>query len=369
MKRKNDISNTTVILSVIVPAYNSETTIRRCLESIQQTDCIPIEIIVVDDGSTDHTGEICDKIASIDSRINIIHKDNGGVSSARNVGIMHAQGAFLAFVDSDDTVSADMFYHLIKLMEINDADCAMCNTENIYLSHRENKPHAFGSKILVGNQCIHDQVIIPLLEAGHPRALWLASSCNKIYRTELIKKYCLQFRNLPRAEDWLFNIEYLNVANIMAFSEEYLYQYYRSTDFSLSKIWKLEYFDYAIWIQKYLRSIFPERYSSISIDRSVIDIQINELQMYATCCGIKGFFKYTKGLFYHKALRSAYNHSPDLPNRYVVSKWCMKKNRRFMFYIWCIWLAKESLVKYYLRPFYRKTQKLMYHITQIINHA
>ena len=105
------------LISVIVPVYNVEKYLERCLESIINQTYKNLEIILVDDGSTDSSCEICDKYRDLDSRIKVIHKPNGGVSSARNVGIEMARGAYIGFVDSDDWIALNMYeilYSMIK---------------------------------------------------------------------------------------------------------------------------------------------------------------------------------------------------------------------------------------------------------------
>ena len=97
------------LLSVIVPVYNTERYLTTCLESILDQIYSNIEVIVVDDGSTDESGKICDEIAKRDSRVTVIHKDNAGLSSARNIGIQVASGKYIAFVDSDDFLDRNCY--------------------------------------------------------------------------------------------------------------------------------------------------------------------------------------------------------------------------------------------------------------------
>ena len=93
------------LISVIIPVYNVELYLESCIQSICKQSYKNLEIILSDDGSTDHSGKICDKYASLDPRIKVIHKENGGLSDARNAGIEVASGQYFMFVDSDDTIS------------------------------------------------------------------------------------------------------------------------------------------------------------------------------------------------------------------------------------------------------------------------
>lgn len=112
------------MLSVIVPVYKVEPFLKRCVDSIIHQTYKNLEIILVDDGSPDNCGAICDEYANKDDRIKVIHKENGGQSSARNVGIAIAKGDYIAFVDSDDWIDSDMYETLIGLAEKYDADIA-----------------------------------------------------------------------------------------------------------------------------------------------------------------------------------------------------------------------------------------------------
>lgn len=101
-------------LSVIVPIYNAEKHLNRCIQSIINQTYTNIELLLIDDGSKDSSGEICDKYAASDERIRVFHKKNGGVSSARNVGLDNATGYYIAFVDSDDYLMPNAYEILIK---------------------------------------------------------------------------------------------------------------------------------------------------------------------------------------------------------------------------------------------------------------
>lgn len=113
------------LISVIVPVYKVEPYIRKCIDSILAQTYINLEIILVDDGSPDRCPEICDEYASRDSRIKVIHKENGGLSDARNKGLEVASGDYIAFVDSDDWIEADMYEILLRNMQYFDADISV----------------------------------------------------------------------------------------------------------------------------------------------------------------------------------------------------------------------------------------------------
>lgn len=109
------IKERTVLLSVIVPAYNVMDCLERCINSIRKQTCPNMEIIIVDDGSTDNTGALAEKLAMMDKRIKVFHKENGGSSSARNLGLEHASGEYIGFVDSDDYIEPTMYEKLLSV--------------------------------------------------------------------------------------------------------------------------------------------------------------------------------------------------------------------------------------------------------------
>ncbi len=110
------------LLSVIVPVYNVENYLRECIESLQKQTYRNLEILLIDDGSTDSSGQICDEYAKDDKRIRVFHVENGGVSRARNIGLNAMQGKYMALVDSDDYVLADCFSDVIRVLEEHDLD-------------------------------------------------------------------------------------------------------------------------------------------------------------------------------------------------------------------------------------------------------
>lgn len=114
-------------VSVIVPVYNVENYIRKCLDSIISQTLKDIEIILVDDGSEDNSGKICDEYAEKDSRIIVIHQKNNGLSNARNTGLNIASGEYIGFVDSDDYIKSEMYSEMYQTAEKTDADMVLCN--------------------------------------------------------------------------------------------------------------------------------------------------------------------------------------------------------------------------------------------------
>lgn len=188
------------LISIIVPIYNAEKTLDRCVKSLQTQTYKSIEIILVNDGSNDNSISLCQSYANADNRIVVIDKSNGGVSSARNAGLNIANGKFVMFCDSDDWAEKDWCEVLLRNYRFD--TLTMCGAfiegEQPYLPY----------KLSPKKNCYikHEGI---LLESYLFNPLW-----NKIYEKRIIEHYKIRFHNkLTNGEDYLFNLQYLNRAN------------------------------------------------------------------------------------------------------------------------------------------------------------
>lgn len=120
------------LISIIIPVYNVEKYIGKCIDSLIKQKYDNLEIILIDDGSSDNSGEICDKYAKKDKRIKVIHKKNSGQADSRNIGISKASGKYIGFVDSDDYIDKDYYNRLYKTLVKNNADVVTCKYQNVY---------------------------------------------------------------------------------------------------------------------------------------------------------------------------------------------------------------------------------------------
>lgn len=152
------------LISVVVPVYNVEPYIDRCINSITSQTYTNLEIILVDDGSTDNSGKKCDQYSKEDTRITVIHKVNGGLSDARNCGIEKALGDYITFVDSDDSIAPDMIEYLYSLLKKLKCRMSICSH---YVAYREGeklvnqgngKEERLDAKTCIKRMCYHDQV-------------------------------------------------------------------------------------------------------------------------------------------------------------------------------------------------------------------
>ncbi len=172
-------------ISIIVPVYNIEKYIEKCVKSIEKQTYKNLEIILVDDGATDKSGKICDKLATKDERIKVIHKKNGGLSSARNEGIKNATGNYICFIDGDDYVSNDyceLMYN--ALIETNSEIAVIAHKEirddntKILDAGKESKEEFDNTRTIYQG----DEIIVKFLREKHFRKAW-----NKLYKAESIK--------------------------------------------------------------------------------------------------------------------------------------------------------------------------------------
>lgn len=167
------------LVSVIVPVYNVEDYLAECVESIRNQTYPELEIILVDDGSTDGSGRLCDALAAQDARIRVIHKENGGLSDARNVGMRSAGGTYFAFVDSDDALPRNAVARMCSQCEAQDADIAIAEV------------CAFSQKIPLLMEQMADEVVLSAKEAM--RRMFLHQDIGheawgKLYRRALWEK-------------------------------------------------------------------------------------------------------------------------------------------------------------------------------------
>lgn len=228
------------MVSIIVPAYNCIKSLECCVCSIRQQTYTNFELILVDDGSTDGSGKLCDRFAAEDDRIRVIHKPNGGVSSARNAGIDAATGGYITFCDSDDYLEPDYLETLVQTAKSN-PDCGhiWCCFQTVTGYQKENAaPNYTSTKSLLWYTL---QDYMSLHEMWLDAELW-----NKLYRTNIVQTAKVRFpEDLSLGEDWLFNLAYIDASaneKIVVVTEP-LYNYIRGNDESLDSKYRKDLLD------------------------------------------------------------------------------------------------------------------------------
>lgn len=203
------------LVSVIIPAYNIEDYIGRCLDSIISQTYKNLEIIVVDDGSRDHIGEILDNYAKKDRRIKVIHKENGGVSSARNKGIEVAEGDYIGFIDGDDLIEPEMYKILVDLLEEENADIAHCGYQMVFPDRIDYYHNTGKKKIQTTEEGLKDLLSGEMIEPG---------LVNKLYKKELIKN-CRLDETIKINEDLLMNYQLFKLSQKSVYYDITPYSY------------------------------------------------------------------------------------------------------------------------------------------------
>ena len=207
-------------ISIIIPAYNIENYISATLDSVLAQSYKNIEVIVVNDGSTDKTGEIIDSYAEKDSRIKAIHKENGGVSSARIAGINASSGEWIGFVDGDDFVEQEMFEHLLKNALDNNADISHCGYQMVFPDGHIDMYYNTGRKETVDK----DRGISELISGNYIEP----SLCCKLFRHDVVigfEKSHLWDSSIRINEDLLMNYILFSKAESSIYEDKPFYHY------------------------------------------------------------------------------------------------------------------------------------------------
>ena len=214
-----------IFISIIIPVYNKGQYLERSIESILYQSFNNWELILVDDGSTDGSGLICDKYAAQDSRIKVIHKKNGGVSSARNIGIQNANGTYLVFCDADDTITTNALQILYDAMNNNNADLVVGGFRNIELNTSRNtkiiKEQLARQEISIDKTNIKEKISFFWQENN------MMSACGKIFRNDIIYENNITFsEDLVVLEDFCFVLDYLQYSESFICINDVVYNYY-----------------------------------------------------------------------------------------------------------------------------------------------
>lgn len=226
------------LISIIVPVYNVETYLRDCVESICKQTYKNLEIILINDGSSDCSGRICDELAKKDARIQVIHKKNEGVSVARNIGLESAQGQYIGFIDSDDLCESMLYEKLHTAIVETKADISLCGfsvfSDDFKEKRKEPLNSGYYSKKEITNKIIRQMVGTP---AKKPKcAPIMGSLCRCLFKSEIIKMPTpIQMKKIKMAEDLLFDIEYLCRCESAVVIEDSLYNYRQFAESSSRK--------------------------------------------------------------------------------------------------------------------------------------
>ncbi|MEE0859635.1 MAG: glycosyltransferase family 2 protein [Acutalibacteraceae bacterium] len=317
------------LISIIVPVYNVEKVLHNCIESILSQTFTDFELLLIDDGSPDNSGAICDKYADRDSRIKVIHKENAGVSTARNTGFFNATGKYIVCVDSDDYINDDYLQSFINIVDkYPDAEMVWCGFSTV-----RNYEKSIIQKVNYNNDEITESDISEIMTL-HEK--WLdASPCNKLYLRENIVKNNLKMDiNLSLGEDLLFNYSYIDICKNkkIYISNNCTYNYFRSQKESLDNKFLPDMFE----IYKYINSKLKYYIDKWNLD----DKQ-------------KQIFYNSAYYSYERCLRNTFNNSnkADKKEKYKINDKILRSSE------FKAVLEKSDCIKYSLIKFTYKTGK------------
>lgn len=330
-------------VSVIVPVYNSQRFLRQCIDSILQQTYHNLELILVNDGSTDNSGNICNKYAKIDDRVCVVHQDNMGVSAARNSGIYHATGNYLQFIDSDDFIDSDMTESLVAAIERNSASMVICGYKRIELS-TGGCIHNSSSK--VGFFKIEE--MLNILDYLYARS-FINSPCNKIYRAQLIRDNAIRYqKGIELGEDLLFNLDVIKKSTSFEVIPECPYNYVKYNNGTLTGKHRENLYD----IQKMLF----EQLISLYEDRKTYAHQINNLEL-TYSKNILGIILHIAECYSWKNFKSYLKTAKDIQSDVIFNKTLYNLNLIY---------SQEKLLKFLMKKkmffaifFYAKTKQYL----------
>ena len=208
------------VISVIVPIYNVENYLDRCIESIVNQTYKDLEIILVDDGSPDNCPQMCDSWAEKDNRIKVVHKENGGLSDARNAGMLHVTGEIVSYIDSDDRIESNMFEKMLTQMEQDNSDIVSCGVKWV-----EENGKLLRNDTVEQNEILdtHSAMSELINDGKLKQHVW-----NKIYKTELIK--AIPFEKGKYHEDVFWSYQIIGKAERVSVVADSYYYYVQRTN-------------------------------------------------------------------------------------------------------------------------------------------
>lgn len=314
------------MLSIIIPVYNAEKVLTKTLDSIANQTYTDWECILVNDGSSDGSFEICTQMANQDPRFHVYSKTNGGVSSARNIGLSVAEGEIIAFCDADDILEPEMYARLINALITNNVDIVSCRyVPEKNVSKIDNEDISF---------TVSERTVELFYEKEHHlRALW-----NKVYKKELLRG--MEFNcDISYREDELFVLEAMLKAKRVAYTNA-IYYHYMDCELSATK----QHGSYTFWggFVKAMKLMVDllENYgiNQKYIDIAKVDCGIAVISLLRLAIQERDRYSYTKYL---------QDYEKDL--QYLLDSKCIRFDKKLSYWTYCKGYTLASLVHYYLK--------------------
>ena len=258
------------LISVIVPVYNAEDYLPACLDSILNQDLREIEIIVVDDGSTDESGRIADRYAAKDSRIRVIHQENAHLSASRNVGMRLVTGEYIAFIDSDDWIETDMFSSMYKVAKREESDVVICSVTVEYT--KDNR--TYFEKVDQAYTEWDQKDFYSLFEKLSQLHLF-NYACNKIYRTKILRDRMLNFQVEAPFEDIAFNLQVLQSIGTISVLPDTYSHYMRRDVATIISSYRPKFLE----AHKRKEEIFQSFFKQFGVNRIISDKYLHNMKV------------------------------------------------------------------------------------------
>ncbi|MBQ9047753.1 MAG: glycosyltransferase [Solobacterium sp.] len=228
-------------VSIIVPVYNVEKYLAQCIDSVLGQTYVNWELLLIDDGSSDGSPELCDGYAEKDSRVRVIHQANQGASTARNRGLDEATGTYVMFVDSDDYIASGMVSRMVNVIHDTKTDLVLCGYERFTDTYQDKRSYSETPVTILKNKAE-----IARLYTKPNTNMFGISIWAKLYRNDVLQDKHVRFDpHISYEEDCQFNIDYFELINNAAVIKEVFY-HYRQMDVSLSKGFKRNTFEFLI---------------------------------------------------------------------------------------------------------------------------
>lgn len=324
------------LVSVVVPAYNSEKYLRRTVETLLSQKHRDIEVILIDDGSTDSTFEIMKEISESDGRVRVAHVCNGGVSAARNLGISFAMGEWLMFVDSDDELEDSCVSSLLTVAVEKGADFAVCGMKFDYLDSRgeltRSEVYSSGKSYTLMSGISGDRDAFEHLY----RSNYLQSSCAKLYSADFIRRNNLRFDSgLTSFEDYSFVLSCLKHAETIAVCSAPYYHYFHRKCESGSNAYRQDIDDQ----MEFVALTTEDFYQTVFDGRGDEDLRTHIVQFFTVAVnrivgGTRGIDRRDRldALLKRPVFKAAVNEAASFPNLYcrLLVKLAVRRNIRLI---------------------------------------
>lgn len=250
------------IISIVVPLYNCERFIKGLSEGLLPQTSQEVEAILVDDGSLDNTPQMCDDLANQNAYVKVVHKKNGGLSSARNAGIEASMGEYISFVDGDDMMEDKSYEKILSVIKAYAPDMIDFGWKYVSASGEETKNvHKVEKNVLLNKQYVVDNIIPPLINLKKDEKHYIYPfSCTKVFKREILSRYDIRFDETRRIwEDQPFVVSFLKRVNTLYSMDECLYRY-MDTPGSLSRTYTTAFFDIIIKNYNFYKGLFADEY-------------------------------------------------------------------------------------------------------------